>query len=146
MSVKRILEAKKIKLISCRPRDTIETVAEILTVNKIGALPVRDGEGKLIGIVSERDIVRGFAEKGRAIGDSRVENLMTRDVAVCRPTDTLKTVMATMSRRHIRHLPVVENGALIGIISQRDVMAIRLEEAELETNVLRDRVLTQARS
>ena len=146
MSVKRILEAKKIKLISCRPRDTIETVAEILTVNKIGALPVRDGEGKLIGIISERDIVRGFAEKGRAIGDSRVENLMTRDVAVCRPTDTLKTVMATMSRRHIRHLPVVENGALIGIISQRDVMAIRLEEAELETNVLRDRVLTQARS
>lgn len=146
MSVKRILEAKKIKLISCRPRDTIETVAEILTVNKIGALPVRDGEGKLIGIISERDIVRGFAEKGRAIGDSRVENLMTRDVAVCQPTDTLKTVMATMSRRHIRHLPVVENGALIGIISQRDVMAIRLEEAELETNVLRDRVLTQARS
>jgi len=146
MSVKRILEAKKIKLISCRPRDTIETVAEILTVNKIGALPVRDGEGKLIGIISERDIVRGFAEKGRAIGDSRVENLMTRDVAVCRPTDTLKTVMATMSRRHIRHLPVVENGALIGIISQRDVMAVRLEEAELETNVLRDRVLTQARS
>ena len=146
MSVKRILEAKKIKLISCRPRDTIETVAEILTVNKIGALPVRDGEGKLIGIISERDIVRGFAEKGRAIGDSRVENLMTRDVAVCRPTDTLKTAMATMSRRHIRHLPVVENGTLIGIISQRDVMAIRLEEAELETNVLRDRVLTQARS
>jgi len=146
MSVKRILEAKKIKLISCRPRDTIETVAEILTVNKIGALPVRDGEGKLIGIISERDIVRGFAEKGRAIGDSRVENLMTRDVAVCQPTDTLKTVMATMSRRHIRHLPVVENGALIGIISQRDVMAVRLEEAELETNVLRDRVLTQARS
>ena len=146
MSVKRILEAKKIKLISCRPRDTIETVAEILTVNKIGALPVRDGEGKLIGIISERDIVRGFAEKGRAIGDSRVENLMTRDVAACQPTDTLKTVMATMSRRHIRHLPVVENGALIGIISQRDVMAIRLEEAELETNVLRDRVLTQARS
>ena len=146
MSVKRILEAKKIKLISCRPRDAIETVAEILTVNKIGALPVRDGEGKLIGIISERDIVRGFAEKGRAIGDLRVENLMTRDVAVCRPTDTLKSVMATMSRRHIRHLPVVENGALIGIISQRDVMAVRLEEAELETNVLRDRVLSQARS
>jgi CBS domain-containing protein len=146
MSVKRILEAKKIKLISCRPRDTIETVAEILTVNKIGALPVRDSEGKLIGIISERDIVRGFAEKGRAIGNQRVENLMTRDVAVCKPTDTLKTVMATMSRRHIRHLPVVENATLIGIISQRDVMAVRLEEAELETNVLRDRVIAQAGS
>ena len=143
MSVKRILDAKKIELISCRPRDSIETVAGILTVNKIGALPVRDGEGALIGIISERDIVRGFSEKGRATGDLRVENLMTRDVAVCTPADSIKKVMAIMARRHIRHLPVVEDGRLIGIISQRDVMEKRLKDAELETNVLRDRALAR---
>ncbi len=140
MNVESILKDHEGQLITCRPEDTIETVAVILTSKKIGALPVRDGDRKLVGIISERDIVRGLSEKGAAVVDLTVRDLMSSDVATCRPTDSIKAVIEIMSRRHIRHLPVVENGDLLDILSQRDVMKSRLELTELETNVLRDRV------
>ncbi len=140
MNVETILKDHEGQLITCRPEDTIETVAVILTSMKIGALPVRDGNRKLVGIISERDIVRGFSEKGAAVVELMVGDLMSSDVATCKPTDSIKAVIEVMSRRHIRHLPVVEDGDLLDILSQRDVMKSRLELTELETNVLRDQV------
>ncbi len=141
MSVETILKDHDGNLITCRPEDTIETVARLLTSNKIGALPVRDGDRKLVGIISERDIVRGLSEKGVAVVNLIVSDLMSPDVATCKPTDSIKDVVEIMLRRHIRHLPVVEGDDLLDILSQRDVMESRLELTELETSVLRDRVL-----
>ena len=145
MDVRMILDQKHKPLTTCRPEDTIEAAATILTANRIGAIPVRDVEGDLAGIISERDIVRGFSEHGGKVLSLRVRDLMTRNVAVCAPTDSIKEAMRMMSRRHIRHLPVVENGALCDIISQRDVMESRLQETEMEANVLRDYAIAAGR-
>jgi CBS domain-containing protein len=140
MTVKNILKDHDGPLITCRPEDTIDTVATILASKRIGALPVHDGDRNLVGIISERDVVRGLAEKGNACIDLNVSDLMTADVATCQPGDTIKDVMQIMARRHIRHLPVMEDGKLLDMLSQRDVMEYRLEATELEANVLRDRV------
>jgi len=138
MTVLGLLNRHDAKIISVRPEDTVETAATLLTSNNIGALPVRDGDGGLVGVLSERDIVHALAETSDRLREMLVESLMTRDVITCRPADTVKEVMEIMRHRHIRHLPVVEEGKLVGVISQRDVMENRLEQAELEKNVLRD--------
>ncbi len=142
MTVQRILKEKSAELITCRSENLIETVALILSTNKIGALPVCDGGRQIVGILSERDIVRGMAKEGSAVVSKKVKDLMTKKVLVCKSTDSIKDAMEIMSKSHIRHLPVVdENEQLIGIISQRDVMAERLQAAQLEKEVLRERVI-----
>jgi CBS domain-containing protein len=109
-----------------------------LAEKKIGALPVLDASDMLVGVISERDIIRGLAEHGGNLGSLTAEDLMTRRVVVCKPTDTLKEIMQLMSRNRIRHLPVVDDGVLRGIISVRDVVESQLKDAQLEVNVLRD--------
>ncbi|MDH5748333.1 MAG: CBS domain-containing protein [Rhodospirillales bacterium] len=138
MQIREILTHNKNRLVTNRPEDTIEASAMLLSTNNIGALPVRDGDGRLVGVISERDIVRGLAEHGAKVRDLCVRDLMTRDVVTCSPADTVKHAMSLMSQRHIRHLPVMEDGVLIGMISSRDVMASRLEQTQMERNVLRD--------
>jgi len=138
MTVELILKRHRAKLVTCTPDDPVATVATLLTDHRIGALPVVDAGGKLVGVISERDIVRGVAGKGTQVFTLHARDLMTRDVATCTPKDSIKDVMLTMSQRHIRHLPVMENGRLKDMLSQRDVMQARLEETRLEVNVLRD--------
>jgi CBS domain-containing protein len=92
----------------------------------------------VLGIISERDVVSGLADRGPRILEEPVADLMTREVVSCTPGDTVKQVMAEMTRRRIRHLPVVTDGVLCGIISIGDVVKNRLEEMETETNVLRE--------
>lgn len=143
MSVRSLLASKKDRLFTCRPEDTVETAASLLTTNQIGALPVRDAAGSLVGMISERDVVRGVSDSGARALSLQVKDLMSREVITCRPDDTVKSVMEKMSRRHIRHLPVVEGGGLVGIISQRDVMQQLLEQTQLEANVLRDYLIAK---
>ncbi len=138
MRVKDILAAKKGTLVTNRPEDTVEAAAVLLTNNNIGALPVRDGNGDLVGVISERDIVRGFAKQGGRFQELKVKDLMTRKVVTCEPEDDVKDAMRLMSDRHIRHLPVIADDKLCGIISSRDVMESRFEQARMEHNVLRD--------
>ena len=138
MIVQDILKRRDRSVVTIRPEDTIETAATLMTSHNIGALPVRDGDGALVGVMSERDIVRAFAAKGGQVLTLRVRDLMTRDVVTCAPADDVKRARQLMAQRHIRHLPVVEEGALCGMISSRDVMEGHLEETELEVNVLRD--------
>jgi CBS domain-containing protein len=90
------------------------------------------------GMISERDVVRGLAERGARILEVPVAELMTRTVFSCGPKDTIKQVMAEMTRRRVRHLPVVADGVLVGIVSIGDVVKSRLDEVETETNVLRE--------
>jgi CBS domain-containing protein len=144
MNVERMLKHRRGPAITCRPDDAVAVVAKLLTHHRIGALPVCDSSGALVGVISERDLVRGLALKGDDLLAMPAKELMTRDVATCQPTDTVKDVMATMSRRHIRHLPVMEKGRLKDMLSQRDVMEARLEETRLEADVLRDVVRARA--
>ena len=139
MLVIDILNKDDRKLITARPEDTVETAASRLSNNNIGACPVRDEAGALVGVLSERDIVRAFAESGGKVLTLRVRDLMTRDVAVCKPTDEVRSAKETMSRRHIRHLPVIaDDGSIMAMLSMRDVIECHLEQAQLEMNVLRD--------
>lgn len=145
MKVQEILD-RNAKLVTIRPEDTVETTAVLLSSNNIGAMPVKDRDGKLIGMLSERDIVRGFAQKGGRIFEMRVSDLMTVNVVTCKPDDTLREIGEVMSKRHIRHLPVMEGDTLVGMISLRDVMENRLEMSELEANVLRETVIATGAS
>jgi len=138
MRIRDILADNKGTLVTSRPEDTVEAAAVLLSAKNIGALPVRDQNGKLVGVISERDIVRGFAQQGGRFQKLKVEDLMTRKVITCSPDDDVKDAMRLMRDRHIRHLPVVEGGELCGIISSRDVMESRLQQAKMERNVLRD--------
>ena len=129
------------KLVTNRPEDTVESTAQLLASNNIGALPVRDADGNLVGMISERDIARGFARKGAKVLELRVRDLMTHNVISCAPTDSVAEVAVTMDRSHIRHLPVIDEGELVAMISARDVMGAQLRQKELEADVLRETVI-----
>jgi CBS domain-containing protein len=115
--------------------------AKALHQRRIGALVVVDGEQGIIGILSERDIVRGIALHGSKAEALKVRNLMTSAVLVCSPDDCLDSLMGVMTNKRVRHLPVVEQGRLIGIITIGDVVKWRLEEATLQVDSLRDYVM-----
>lgn len=139
MYISDVLEAKGGGVITIVQTETIQAAAKVLRERRFGSLVVRDSHGKVAGIITERDIIRGVAERGSAILNWRVEDLMTRDVKTCKPTQLLKDVMEMMSRRHIRHVPVVDDeGKLIGIISSTDIVRFRLNERSGEVAVLRD--------
>ena len=138
MNVDGILRAKGATVVTIRPDHTIGDLVRGLHEERIGAMVVSEDGRSVLGIISERDVVRGLAERGPRILDVQVSDLMTRDVVSCAPRDTVKQVMAEMTRRRIRHLPVVTEGVLCGIVSIGDVVKNRLEEMETETNVLRE--------
>ncbi|MBO0344072.1 CBS domain-containing protein [Roseibium limicola] len=132
-TVAKILERKGKVVISVRPGDTVATAVGILREKHIGALLVVDEAGALIGILSERDIVRKLAETPGQTLPQLVEGLMTRDVVTCDPADTLDSVLKGMNDGRFRHMPVIEAGKLAGMISIGDVVNQRLLELEYES-------------
>ena len=138
MNVDGILRTKGAVVVTIRPDATIGDLVRGLRADRIGAMIVSEDGRSILGIISERDVVRGLAERGSRILEAPVADLMTRDVVSCTPRDTVKQVMAEMTRRRVRHLPVVADGVLCGIVSIGDVVKNRLEEMETETNVLRE--------
>jgi len=112
-----------------------------MRLERIGAVIISADGKSIAGILSERDILRALAEHGAGLLALKAEDLMTREVVTCSREETLQSVMVKMTHRRIRHLPVVEQGELVGIISIGDAVKSRLEEAELETSVLRDSYL-----
>ncbi len=116
--------------------------AKLLDQRRIGALVVVDDQRALVGILSERDIVRGLSRHGQAVLEMQVGQLMTADVLTCSPEETIDGVMATMTSNRIRHLPVLEGGRLAGIITIGDVVKARLEETTLQVDSLREYVMT----
>lgn len=142
MLVAHVLRQKGNRIISIRPDDTIADVARTLTRERIGAVLVRDGSGHVLGIISERDIVRGIARHGDAALRLAARDLMTGDVTVCHPDDTIDHVVATMTEGRFRHLPVLQERELIGVISIGDVVKARIEETEAEARAMRDYIAT----
>lgn len=117
------------------------TVAELvseLARHNIGAVIVTGEDGKLVGIVSERDVVRHLDKNAEGILQRPVSELMTKTLKTCRKTDTIDTAMSIMTRGRFRHIPVVEDGEMIGIISIGDVVKRKIEEVEQETDALRE--------
>jgi CBS domain-containing protein len=147
MKVNELLKKKRskvTKLITCGPDDTLERAAQLITEHGVGALPVTDRMGKLLGILSERDVARALAQQGAQAAVAAVADLMTRNVTVIGPGDSVREAMRTMARLTIRHLPVLQHGALLGVISQRDVLRAVLDDAQLEIGVLRDVALAKS--
>jgi len=141
MTVGKVLGVLEQTLATCRPEDTLQTLATVLTAKGIGALPVCDEQGGMVGIVSERDIVMAFANKGGIVSSLQVRDVMTKDVISCSLDDTLAHARGLLQKHRFRHLPVVQGSNVVGILSIRDLLEIRLEETELEVNVLKDSVL-----
>jgi CBS domain-containing protein len=137
MYVRDILSTKGGRVTTIKPDAKISTTSKLLSQHRIGAVLVTDAADKIIGIISERDIVRGLASHGGAVAEISVTDLMTRDVRSCTPGD----IMGIMTTHRIRHLPVLEDGKLAGIVSIGDVVKYRLDEAKHEVESLRDYVL-----
>jgi CBS domain-containing protein len=142
MLVSHILREKGRDVLAISPGATLGEAARVLTKHRIGALIVRDEDGGLSGIISERDVVRAVAEEGSAALAFTVDSRMTRDVATCAQTDTIEEIMETMTRCRFRHLPVVEEDGVIGIISIGDVVKMRIAEALREAQALKEYIAT----
>jgi CBS domain-containing protein len=136
-TVAEVLRNKGFNVVTTTPDSTVSQVARLLRSNRIGAVPVIDQNAALVGIISERDIVRGISDTGATVLDSAVTSLMTREVKTCTSTDAIVELMEIMTNQRIRHLPVVEGGTLKGIISIGDVVKQRLAEAHFELEELR---------
>ncbi|WP_119458969.1 CBS domain-containing protein [Rhodospirillaceae bacterium SYSU D60014] len=141
MYVQSILDRKGAEIVTTRPEETIAATARLLSEHRIGAVLVLDGSGHVAGVISERDIVSGMAKHGAGVAAMTVADLMTRDVLLCRPTDTIEEITAIMTARRVRHLPVLEDDQLVGIVSIGDVVKQRLDETALEVDSLRQYVL-----
>ena len=138
LTIADVLKNRAAPVVTCRPDDTIQLVVGLLDRHKIGALPVIDGDGRLVGVVSERDIIRLLAANKDDVRARKVSDLMTRDVATCALATTVKDAVRLMDKRRIRHLPVMDGSRVADMVSLRDVVSSRLSEAELEADVLRD--------
>jgi CBS domain-containing protein len=138
MKVAEILKQKGQEVVSVQPNELISTLSHRLRLARIGAMVVLGEDGMLAGIVSERDIVHGVAEHGAHCLELTVAALMTKRVITCTPEDSVTRIAQMMTENRIRHLPVVQGGKLVGVVSVGDVVKNRLEEMSLEASVLRD--------
>jgi CBS domain-containing protein len=141
MTVRTILDAKGHHVQSIEPKAKLSAAIKTLAERKIGALLVMD-KGHIEGIVSERDIVRVLGERGAAVLDEPVSAVMTRKVISCRPSDTVSAIMEMMTLGKFRHLPVVHDGRVVGLISIGDIVKQRVQEYENEQEALRDYIKT----
>lgn len=139
MQISNILAKKGSDVVTIRPTQTIREALTLLVGARIGALLVIDAPGKVVGLVSERDIIRAAAQD-ETLFDLPVSRIMTQDVIVAQPGDDLKAVEKTMTERRFRHLPILDRGELVGIVSIGDVVKAALDEYEGEIETLHTRV------
>jgi CBS domain-containing protein len=141
MTVSAILDTKGRQIQSVEPETTLSAAIRILAERKIGAVLVMS-KGRIEGILSERDIVRALTDRGAAVLDEPVSAVMTRKVVSCRQSDTVAAIMEIMTLGKFRHLPVIEDGRVVGLISIGDIVKWRLGEYEAEQAALRDYIKT----
>jgi CBS domain-containing protein len=141
MTVRAILDSKGHQIQSVGPDAKLSAAIKILGERRIGAVLVMS-EGRLEGILSERDIVRVLGERGAAVLDEPVNAVMTRKVVSCRPSDTVSAIMEMMTLGKFRHLPVIEDNKVVGLISIGDVVKWRVGEYEREQEALREYIKT----
>jgi len=142
MTVKAILSVKGTEVLTIEPTTNLAAAAKLLAERKIGALVVTGPDQRVVGIVSERDIVQELAAHGPAALNLALTEVMTRKVTTCSASDTISSVMERMTAGKFRHLPVLDQGRLAGIVSIGDVVKHRLQEMEREQSALRDYIQT----
>ena len=138
MTVSIILAAKGREVTTIEPGATMKSAMALLAEKRIGAVLVLGADHRIVGILSERDIVRALAELGAAALEEPVSRSMTRKVSTCTESDTIASLMERMTEGKFRHLPVVDQGRLVGIISIGDVVKHRLQEMERDSAAMRD--------
>ena len=138
MSVAAILKQKGRAVTTARPTMTLMEVANMLAAKRIGAIVIVAARGEVAGIISERDIIRALSVVGPDCLTQPVSQSMTKKVVTCQETDTLEELMATMTARRFRHLPVMADDALVGIISIGDIVKHHVVEVGMETTAMRE--------
>lgn len=142
MNVREILSVKGKDVVTIEPNATLAAAATLLAKRRIGAAVVTGPAGRIVGILSERDIVHMLAERGIGALEIQVSEAMTRKVKTCSPSDTISSVMEQMTAGKFRHVPVLDQNNIAGIISIGDVVKHRLMEMEHEQAALRDYIQT----
>ena len=137
MAVTHILKSKGSTVFTVRPEDSVQSIVDALARHRIGAVLVVDGAGGLLGIVSERDVVRAMAGNLAAVAGKSAADIMTEKVRTCAPGDTEADLMQLMTEHRIRHVPVVSDGRLAGMISIGDVVKHRIESMEREAEEMK---------
>ncbi len=137
MNVEKNLEKKGTEVATIAPEASIKRAADWLRAKNVGALVVASNE-TVLGIISERDVVRAFSQYGEPVAAMQVKDIMTHGLITASLGDDLTRLMRLMTRHRVRHMPVLRNGKLAGIVSIGDVVKYRLDELELEASVLRD--------
>jgi CBS domain-containing protein len=141
MTVRAILESKGHQIVGVEPETPLAAAIKVLADRRIGALLVLSRK-KIHGILSERDVVRVLGGRGAAVLDQPVSTVMTRKVISCRPSDTVSSIMEVMTTGKFRHLPVIDDGDLVGLISIGDIVKWRLREFEDEQQALQEYIKT----
>jgi CBS domain-containing protein len=142
MTVSIILAGKGREVVSIEPTASLASAVSLLTEKHIGAVVILGAGHRIAGILSERDIVRALAERGAAVLDEPVSQVMTRKVTTCAENETVTEIMERMTDGKFRHVPVVHQGQVVGIISIGDVVKQRLREMERESAAMHDYILT----
>jgi CBS domain-containing protein len=142
MTVRTILAGKGCEVVTIEPAASLNDAVQLLAEHRIGAALILGADRRIVGILSERDIVRVLAERGAAVLDEPVSQVMTRKVSTCNEDETVAAIMEQMTAGKFRHVPVVAQGRLVGIISIGDVVKHRLQEMERESAAMRDYILT----
>ncbi|WP_428030410.1 CBS domain-containing protein [Ancylobacter sp.] len=142
MTVRTILDEKGFDVQTIAPEATLREATELLAARRIGAVVVTDEERRVVGILSERDVVRVVGLDGPSRFDDSVASVMTSRVVTCEGHETVQQIMEHMTAGRFRHLPVVQGGRLVGIISIGDVVKHRLAEMERESHAMREYIMT----
>ena len=137
MTVQNVLTLKGARIVTAKPTNSVFQIADLLRTERIGVVVISSDGVTVEGILSERDIVRAIADNGPAALDLTADNVMTHDVITCERSESVNSVMAKMNSGGFRHLPVVEDGKMCGMISSTDVVRYRLAQAEFEAEHLR---------
>jgi CBS domain-containing protein len=142
MKIGELLKNLRQRLVTCRQDDTLETIAKAMHTHAIGAIPVCEMGNRIVGIISERDLVRTLATTDWAeLTYIRVRDVMTSQPKSCNIDDDIHDAEQLMRKFNFRHVPVLENNRVIGMLSIRDMQALRLRESANEINLLRDAVV-----
>ncbi len=142
MTVGIILAGKGREIFTIEPNATLGEAVRLLAEKRIGAAPILGADRRIAGIISERDVVRALAERGAAALDEPVSRTMTRKVETCGEGETVANLMERMTAGTFRHMPVVDQGRLVGVVSIGDIVKHRVQEMERESVAMRDYIMT----
>jgi CBS domain-containing protein len=142
MTVSIILAGKGGDVVTIEPSASLGEAVSLLAEKRIGAALILGADRRIAGIISERDIVRALAERGAVVLDEPVSRTMTRKVETCNESETVANIMERMTAGKFRHMPVVDQGRLVGVVSIGDIVKHRLGEMERESVAMRDYIMT----